>query len=297
VPIESGRADPELLDAPCAGGSAPLMLRRTKDAVATELPPKIEQVLTVPLQRRSTGRIYDTHLQRERQRILGLHRRHRRNRIAILRRADPLLRQLSPGPPPRRRARRPAERSARPRSTRLVEQLARGGRRRATGALVFSQFTGFLAKVVRVRLDAEGIGHDHTSTARTRQPGRAGSPQFKRRRTTPVFLISLKAGGFGLNLTEADYVFVLDPWWNPAVEAQAVDRTHRIGQDKTGDRLPDTCRRGHDRGEGRGPAGAQARALRQGGRRGRGPVCLTDRRRPARAPRPLRADASRRRAN
>ena len=49
----------------------------------------------------------------------------------------------------------------------------------------------------------------------------------------PVFLISLKAGGFGLNLTEADYVFVLDPWWNPAVEAQAVDRTHRIGQDKT----------------------------------------------------------------
>ncbi|MDP9431071.1 MAG: SWF/SNF helicase family protein, partial [Actinomycetota bacterium] len=49
----------------------------------------------------------------------------------------------------------------------------------------------------------------------------------------PIFLISLKAGGFGLNLTEADYVFVLDPWWNPAVEAQAVDRAHRIGQDKT----------------------------------------------------------------
>ncbi|MBA3991631.1 MAG: SWF/SNF helicase family protein, partial [Propionibacteriales bacterium] len=49
----------------------------------------------------------------------------------------------------------------------------------------------------------------------------------------PVFVISLKAGGFGLNLTEADYCFVLDPWWNPAVEAQAVDRTHRIGQERT----------------------------------------------------------------
>ncbi len=48
-----------------------------------------------------------------------------------------------------------------------------------------------------------------------------------------MFLISLKAGGFGLNLTEADYCFVLDPWWNPAAEAQAVDRTHRIGQTKT----------------------------------------------------------------
>jgi SNF2 family DNA or RNA helicase len=49
----------------------------------------------------------------------------------------------------------------------------------------------------------------------------------------PLFLISLKAGGFGLNLTEADYVFLLDPWWNPAVEAQAIDRTHRIGQNKS----------------------------------------------------------------
>ena len=53
-----------------------------------------------------------------------------------------------------------------------------------------------------------------------------------------MFLISLKAGGFGLTLTEADYVFLLDPWWNPAVEAQAIDRAHRIGQDRSGDGLP-----------------------------------------------------------
>ena len=93
-------------------------------------------------------------------------------------------------------------------------------------ALVFSQFTGFLAHV-RERLDAAGVEYA-TSTAR-----HANRPSVIERfkdGTAPVFLISLKAGGFGLNLTEADYCFLLDPWWNPATEAQAVDRTHRIGQ-------------------------------------------------------------------
>ena len=112
----------------------------------------------------------------------------------------------------------------------LLEQLddvvAEGHR-----ALVFSQFTGFLGKV-RARLDARRHRRTATSTA---APGTA--PQVhrpsSRRATAPVFLISLKAGGFGLNLTEADYCFLLDPWWNPATEAQAVDRTHRIGQTRT----------------------------------------------------------------
>ena len=107
-----------------------------------------------------------------------------------------------------------------------MEQLADvvdGGHR----ALVFSQFTGFLAQV-RERLDAAGRGlllprRPHP------QPRRRSSQRFKDG-AAPVFLISLKAGGFGLNLTEADYCFLLDPWWNPAAEAQAVDRTHRIGQ-------------------------------------------------------------------
>ena len=76
-----------------------------------------------------------------------------------------------------------------------------------------------------------------------------------------VFLISLKAGGFGLNLTEADYCFVLDPWWNPAAEAQAVDRTHRIGQTKHGDGLS-AGGQGHHRGEGDGPQGPQGEAVR-----------------------------------
>ena len=106
----------------------------------------------------------------------------------------------------------------------LVEVVAEGHR-----CLVFSQFTGFL-KVVRERLDAEGIGLIYLDGRTRDRPRRIA--QFTDR-DDPVFLISLKAGGSGLTLTEADYVFVLDPWWNPAVEAQAVDRTHRIGQDKT----------------------------------------------------------------
>ena len=93
-------------------------------------------------------------------------------------------------------------------------------------ALVFSQFTSFLA-ILREKLDEAGIDYaylDGTSRDRDRQVARFQNGEVD------VFLISLKAGGFGLNLTEADYVFLTDPWWNPAVEAQAVDRAHRLGQ-------------------------------------------------------------------
>ena len=106
----------------------------------------------------------------------------------------------------------------------LTEVVAEGHR-----VLVFSQFTGFLA-LVRARLDAEGIAHCYLDGRTRDRPRRIA--EFKDG-DAPVFVISLKAGGVGLTLTEADYVFVLDPWWNPAAEAQAVDRTHRIGQDKT----------------------------------------------------------------
>ena len=106
----------------------------------------------------------------------------------------------------------------------LREVVAEGHR-----ALVFSSFTGFLG-TVRDRLDAEGLSYAYLDGS-TRDRDAAVS-EF-RDGGAPVFLISLKAGGFGLNLTEADYVFVLDPWWNPAAEAQAIDRAHRIGQDKT----------------------------------------------------------------
>jgi SNF2 family DNA or RNA helicase len=100
--------------------------------------------------------------------------------------------------------------------------VAAGGHR----ALVFSQFTRFLG-YVRDRLDQAGVRHCYLD-GKTRD--RAAVLREFKEGTDPVFLISLKAGGFGLNLTEADYCFLLDPWWNPATEAQAVDRTHRIGQ-------------------------------------------------------------------
>ncbi|MFT3876800.1 MAG: DEAD/DEAH box helicase [Propioniciclava sp.] len=199
----------------------PLMLRRTKAAVASELPDKQEQVVAVEL---TPGhrKLYDRHLARERQKVLGLVGDLGRNRITILRSLT-LLRQLSLSPAlvdddyPGTSAKIDA----------LIEMLgeviAEGHR-----ALVFSQFTGFLS-LVRRRMDDEGISYAYLD-GRTRD--RAARIDKFKSGDDPVFLISLKAGGFGLTLTEADYVFILDPWWNPAAESQAIDRTHRIGQDK-----------------------------------------------------------------
>ncbi len=96
-------------------------------------------------------------------------------------------------------------------------------------ALVFSQFTSFLA-IVRDRLDREKMVYEYLD-GQTRQR-RQHVERFQNDPACPLFLISLKAGGQGLNLTAADYVFILDPWWNPAVEAQAIDRAHRIGQQR-----------------------------------------------------------------
>jgi superfamily II DNA or RNA helicase len=93
--------------------------------------------------------------------------------------------------------------------------------------LVFSQFTSFLA-IVRERLEQEKITYEYLD-GRTRNRA-AKVERFQTDSECPVFLISLKAGGLGLNLTAAEYVYLLDPWWNPAVEAQAIDRSHRIGQ-------------------------------------------------------------------
>ncbi len=217
-PIERGR-DPELL-ARLRRRIKPLVKRRTKELVAAELPPKQEQTLEVELHPRHR-KLYDTGLQRERQRVLRLLGDFERNRITILR-SITRLRQLSlhPGLVDAGHDTVPCAKL-----DALVEQLddvAASGHR----ALVFSQFTTFLGRV-RDRLDAAGIGHCYLDGSTRRRDAvlerfRAGQD--------PVFLISLKAGGVGLNLSEADYCFLLDPWWNPATEAQAIDRTHRIGQ-------------------------------------------------------------------
>jgi SNF2 family DNA or RNA helicase len=94
-------------------------------------------------------------------------------------------------------------------------------------ALVFSQFTSLLA-LVRKELDQRKIAYEYLDGQTRQRKDRVqrfqGDPQC------PLFLLSLKAGGYGLNLTAADYVFILDPWWNPAVESQAIDRAHRLGQ-------------------------------------------------------------------
>lgn len=96
--------------------------------------------------------------------------------------------------------------------------------------LVFSQFVKHLS-LLRAHLDERGYRYAYLDGNTQDRQGQV--ERFQQRPDVPLFLISLKAGGLGLNLTAADYVFILDPWWNPAVEAQAVDRAHRIGQDKT----------------------------------------------------------------
>jgi SNF2 family DNA or RNA helicase len=106
----------------------------------------------------------------------------------------------------------------------MLDEVVSDGHR----VLVFSQFTRFLS-MARDRIRARRIAHCYLD-GRTRR--RAAVLDDFRKGDVPVFLISLKAGGFGLNLTEADYCILLDPWWNPATEAQAIDRVHRIGQTK-----------------------------------------------------------------
>jgi SNF2 family DNA or RNA helicase len=217
-PVEAG--DPDAL-ARLHRRIRPLVLRRTKAAVATELPDKQEQVVPVELSG-PHRRLYDRHLARERQKVLGLVGDLGRNRVTILRSLT-LLRQLSLSPALVDED-YPAHSAKIDTLLELLSEVIAEGHR----ALVFSQFTGFLA-LVRQRMDDEGIAYSYLD-GRTRD--RAARIEAFRSGDDPVFLISLKAGGFGLTLTEADYVFILDPWWNPAAEAQAIDRTHRIGQDK-----------------------------------------------------------------
>jgi non-specific serine/threonine protein kinase len=98
-------------------------------------------------------------------------------------------------------------------------------------ALVFSQFLGMLG-LIRDKLIESGIKFQYFDGSYTAEQREKAIRDFQDNPECRVFLISLKAGGMGLNLTAADYVYIVDPWWNPAVEQQAIDRTHRIGQTK-----------------------------------------------------------------
>ena len=201
----------------------PFVLRRTKEQVARELPPKLEQTLSCELEPAQRAN-YEELRRHYRQSLLGRLEREglARMKIHVLE-ALLRLRQAAchPGLIDPKRA---GEGSAKLDTLlpRLTEVVAEGHK-----ALVFSQFVSLLT-IVRDRLRREGIAHEYLD-GRTRDRAERVE-RFQTDPGCPLFLISLKAGGLGLNLTAADYVFLLDPWWNPAVEAQAIDRTHRIGQ-------------------------------------------------------------------
>ncbi|HEY4269840.1 MAG TPA: DEAD/DEAH box helicase [Galbitalea sp.] len=198
----------------------PLMLRRTKELVANDLPARQEQELRIELSPRHR-KLYDVVLQRERQKLLGLIDDLDRNRFIVFR-SITLLRMLSLDASLIDPAYSDIPSSKLDALEEQLEDVVAEGHR----ALIFSQFTSFLHRAA-ARLDALGIEYAYLDGSTRRRA--EVIDQFRNGRA-PVFLISLKAGGFGLNLTEADYVFLLDPWWNPAAESQAVDRTHRIGQ-------------------------------------------------------------------
>ncbi|MDB4905471.1 MAG: helicase, superfamily [Gemmatimonadetes bacterium] len=203
----------------------PFILRRTKLQVAPELPPREEQTLWVDLSR-TERKLYDELRDHYRDSLRGRIERGGMNRArmhileAILR-----LRQAAchPGLVDPSRVSEPSSKLD-VLVSRLIEARSEGHK-----SLVFSQFTSLLA-IVRTQLDAEGIPYEYLD-GRTKDR-KARVDRFQEDAEIPVFLISLKAGGLGLNLTAADYVFLLDPWWNPAVEAQAIDRAHRIGQSR-----------------------------------------------------------------
>jgi len=202
----------------------PFLLRRTKQLVAADLPAKQEQTLRIDLAPEHRD-LYELFLQRERQKLFRLLGEDMNLNKFIVFRSLTLLRLLALDA-----SLIGDEYAGLPSSKldalfeHLDDVLAEGHR-----ALVFSQFTAYLAKIAR-RLDSAGIAYTYLDGS-TRNRA-AVIDEFKSG-SAPVFLISLKAGGFGLNLTEADYVFLLDPWWNPATQEQAIDRTHRIGQSKS----------------------------------------------------------------
>ncbi len=225
--LESAPVDPvatrEASRALLARAVRPYILRRTKSQVTPELPERLEQTVLVDLSAKERAR-YDELRDHYRTSLLrqvgetGMAKNRMHVLEALLR-----LRQAACHPgliDPSRRDESSSKVDLL--LSRVSEAVAESHK-----VLVFSQFTSLLS-IVRDRFDSEGITYaylDGDTVDRQRVVQR-----FQEDADCPVFLISLKAGGVGLNLTAADYVYLLDPWWNPAVEAQAIDRAHRIGQ-------------------------------------------------------------------
>jgi len=206
-------------------GLRPFILRRTKAQVASYLPEKVEQTIYCEMDEEQR-RLYDEMRDHYRTSLLEMVRRQgiARSTMHVLE-ALLRLRQAACHPALLDPARQDETSAKLDVLCTSLEQLLDEGHK----ALVFSQFTSMLA-IVRRHLDRMGLCYAYLD-GRTRNRKEVVE-RFQSDAECGVFLISLKAGGFGLNLTAADYVFLFDPWWNPAVESQAIDRSHRIGQDR-----------------------------------------------------------------
>jgi SNF2 family DNA or RNA helicase len=216
--------DPETRDI-LAKALRPFILRRTKSEVAKDLPSKTEQTIYCdlePHQRKLYDELRDHYRRSLLSRVdtLGLGRSKIQVLEALLR-----LRQAACHPGLIDKKRKAEDCAKLDHLLPQLQEVLEEGHK----ALVFSQFTSFL-DILRPKLKEAGVSFEYLD-GRTRDR----QERVQRFQTDPeckLFLVSLKAGGVGLNLTAAEYVYLLDPWWNPAVEAQAVDRTHRIGQTK-----------------------------------------------------------------
>ena len=205
----------------------PFILRRTKEQVAKDLPEKTETILFCEMEDEQR-KVYDAYRNDYRDKILGTIETQgiQRSQLTILQ-GLMKLRQICDSPAILNETDRYPNHSIK------LDELAReiteniGDHK----ALVFSQFLGMLA-LIRERLKELDIKYEYFDGSTSAIDREKAIQNFQNDDTCRVFLISLKAGGVGLNLTAADYVYIVDPWWNPAVEQQAIDRTHRIGQTK-----------------------------------------------------------------
>jgi non-specific serine/threonine protein kinase len=205
----------------------PFILRRTKEQVAKDLPEKQEMVVFCEMEQEQRD-IYDAYRNDYRNQILGSIETQgiQKAQLAILQ-GLMKLRQICDSPAILN------EKEKYPNHSIKLNELARQLKEDISDhkALVFSQFLGMLA-LIRTKLEELEIPYVYFDGSTTAPEREKAIQQFQQQDKIRVFLISLKAGGVGLNLTAADYVYIMDPWWNPAVEQQAIDRTHRIGQTK-----------------------------------------------------------------
>ncbi len=201
----------------------PFILRRTKSAVLTELPPRTEQTVAVQLPEDERA-FYEAMRRKAMENIAALDGPPGQRKIHILAEIGKLRRLCCH--PAMIDPKTPLESAKLAAFLALTDELLRNRHK----ALVFSQFLGHLEKV-REALDARGVRYHYIDGSVPAQERAARVAAFQAGEGD-LFLISLKAGGTGLNLTAADYVIHLDPWWNPAVEDQASGRAHRIGQNR-----------------------------------------------------------------